>query len=176
MSILSLSPGCFQIAINFYLTEMGSMHCDIMNESEYVYYGDPVASPVRNSLSKSNNGEYIYDEDEEYVLECKDKTKVSDSKVRSISENKKPTHKETVSGIYNELDYELSPRAQENSGNTSGLQKQEKKWSLTKCKKIIIASLTGLFIAGGVAIAIVVGIQGKMYHAVRDFLRHIGSI
>ena len=152
------------------------MHCDVMNESEYVYYGDPVASPARNSLSKSNNGEYIYDEDEEYVLERNDKTKVSDSKVRSISENKKPTHKETVPGIYNELDYNLSPRAQENSGNTLGVQSQEKKWGLTKCKKIVIVSVIGFLLAGGVVIAMVIGIQGKMYHAFRDFSPYICQI
>ena len=98
-----------------------------------------------------------------------DKTKVSDSKVRSILENKKPTHKETVPGIYNELDYNLSPRSQENSGNTLGLQKQEKKWGLTKCKKIVIVSVIGLLLAGGVAIAMVMGIQGRMYNASRDF-------
>ena len=146
------------------------MHYEVMNESEYVYYGDLEASKARNSLRKSNNGEYIYDDDEEYVLEYNDKTKVSDSKVRSISENKKPTHKETVPGIYNELDYNLSPRTQENSGNRLGLQNQEKKWGNSKCKKIVIVPVIGLLLAGGVVIAMLIGIQGKIYYAFRDFL------
>ena len=81
--------------------------------------------------NEDNNG---YD-DGEYVLELKNKGK------EQISGSTKPRHKRSESGVYDELDYDLSPRNQTDQHNQTILKNAENSNGCTKPQKVMIISI-----------------------------------
>ena len=120
---------------------------------EYVYDVEPKSSYSRNETKTSNDGEYVYDCDAgEYVLEKTRKTSNSNPKSTVAPRNNKPGHKKTVPDLYDELDYELSPRIE--VGKKEGISKQ---------KKIIFVSVLGVCLVGAVVTGVVFVNQGRYF-------------
>ena len=101
--------------------------------------------------------EYVlYDyEKGEYVVEKNTKTKDSNPTKASTPENKKPGHQRAEPNVYDELDYELSPR----------VEVSNKKEGLSKQNKIIIVSVLVVCVVGALFLAFyfgaVFGSEGK---------------
>ena len=125
------------------------------NESEYVYDEEPETPQSRNATNI--DCEYVYDDDEdgEYVLEKISRTKDSYPTQASNPENKKPGHQRAEPDLYDELDYELSPR----------VEVTNKKEGLSKQNKIIIVSVLVVCVVGALFLAFysgaVFGSEGK---------------
>ena len=124
---------------------------EITDESEYVYDEGPDSTNSKNSIRRSYDAEYVYDEDDgEYVLERDDRPSVSNATKKSSQETKKPGHKTTEDGLYNELDYDLSPRNEKVSENIEvhsdkvASLESKKKCQITKKKKTIIVAILGI--------------------------------
>ena len=124
---------------------------EITDESEYVYDEGPDSTNYKNSIRRSYDAEYVYDEDDgEYVLERDDRPNVSNAMKQSVQENKKPGHKITDAGLYNELDYDLSPRNEKLSekidvhSDKLATIESKKNCQMTKKKKIIIVTFLGI--------------------------------
>ena len=128
---------------------------EITDESEYIYDEGPESPNSKNSIRRSYDPEYVYDEDDgEYVLDRDDRPNVSNAMKQSIQENKKPGHKITDAGLYNELDYDLSPRNEKTSekievhSDKAATIEWKKKCQMTKKKKIIIVTFLGICFIG----------------------------
>ena len=94
----------------------------------------------------------------EYVLEIK---KTKDSKKIGIStpEKRKPSHKPTIPGVYDDLyDYDTSPRTSEVSQNKSLLIE---KHGCSKQMKIFVGSVIGICAIGAIAIGVIFSLRGS---------------
>ena len=94
----------------------------------------------------------------EYVLEIK---KTKDSKKVEISnpEKRKPGHKPTIPGIYDDLyDYDTSPQTSVVNPNKSLLKK---KHGCSKQMKIFIGSVIGICAVGAIAAGVIFSLQGS---------------
>ena len=138
---------------------------DVPNESNYKYKQDPT---IQRTSHPNHDGNYINDYDDgEYVLDKKDLRKTSKVLKQSAPEIKKPSHKISVSDVYDELDYELSPRVQdsckknENQGDKTILMESEYEGGSSKKKKICFASVLGICLIGAFVVGIVFAIQGQ---------------
>ena len=136
---------------------------EYINESEYVYDEEPETPNSRNATNI--DCEYVYDDDEdgEYVLEKKSRTKDSNPTQASNPENKKPGHQRAEPDLYDELDYELSPRVEVDIGRKEAnhdktiLNDSSKKEGLSKKKKIIIVSVLAVCVVGTLFFAFYLG-------------------
>ena len=140
------------------------------NDSETINDEEPKAS---NSRSGTNNDcEHVYDDDKgEYVLEKKIRTKDTNQTKASTLGNKKPGHQRTEPNIYDELDYELSPRVEvdietrEVDHDKTILIDSNKKEGLSKQNKIMIVSVLVVCVVGALFLAFyfgaIFGSQGK---------------
>ena len=138
------------------------------NESEYVYEEEHKAPDSRNATN--NDGEYVYDEGE-YVLEKKSRTTYPNPTKGSTPETKKPGHRKGDPDIYDELDYELSPRVEvgierrEVNQDKTILKDSTKTDIGSKKKKIIIGSVVGVCLVAAIFgtfyFGVVVGSRGR---------------
>ena len=123
------------------------------NEFEYVYDEEPKAPYSRNATN--NDGEYLYDEGE-YVTEKKSRTTNPNPTKVSTPETKKPGHQKGDPDIYDELDYELSPRVEldlerkEVNHDTTILKDSTTKEVGLKKKKIMIGSFLGVCLVAAI--------------------------
>lgn len=126
--------------------------------SEHAYEEGSNAPYSRNATN--DDDEYVYDE-AVYVVEKKSGTKYPNQTNASHPEIKKPGHKRTDPGIYDELDYELSPSVEV---DLEGKGVNHDKTILTdsttndvgsKKKKTIIGSVLG--------VSVVAAIFGSIY-------------
>ena len=83
---------------------------------------------------ENDKGNYEH-EDGEYVLELNIKGKEPNS------HRNNPRHKVSEPGVYDELDYDLSPRNETHSQNQILVDDLEKKYGCSKHKKIAIISI-----------------------------------
>ena len=132
---------------------------DVPNESNYEYKQD---TTTQRTLHPNHDGIYINDYDDgEYVLDKKDLRKTSNVLKQPTPEIKKPSHKNSIKDVYDELDYELSPRIQdsnqenENQRDKTMLMESENEDGSSKKKKICFASVLGICLIGAIAVGIV---------------------
>ena len=137
---------------------------DVPNESNYKYKQDPT---IQRTSHPNQDGNYINDYDDgEYVLDHKDLRKSPKVLKQSAPEIKKPGHKGSVLDVYDELDYELSPRIQdrsiknENKGDKTMLMEPENEGGSSKKKIICFASVLLICLIGAIVVGIVFAIQG----------------
>ena len=131
------------------------------------YYDMPVitnnseeGNNVKLSYANSGNAlhgiscEYVYDEDAgKYLYERSVNSKASNAIESSSPQNKKPGHKRTVAGMYDELDYDDDHGV--GTSNRSSIRGSSKK------KKIFIASIIGTSFIGGIVVGAVFLRRGK---------------
>ena len=94
----------------------------------------------------------------EYVLEIR---KTKDSKKVEISnpEERKPSHKPTIPGIYDDLyDYDTSPQTLVVNPNKSLVKE---KYGCSKQMKIFIGSIIGICAVGAIAVGVIFSLQGR---------------
>ena len=137
---------------------------DVTNESNHNYENDPTKQRTSHPY---HDGKYINDSDDgEYVLDKKDLRKTSKVLKQLAPEIKKPSHKISVSDVYDELDYELSPRIKgsskknENQADKTILIESANEAGSSKKKKICFASVLGICLLGAFVVGIVFAIQG----------------
>ena len=132
---------------------------DITNESEYLYEEDYNTQRTRNAI---NPGEYVHDDDNgEYVLEKKNVKKNSNPTKDATPGYAKPGHKKTDPNVYDELDYDLSPRIEMDTGVSKASHGQINSKKDSNKRKILIASVAGICILAAVVTGIGFGLQGK---------------
>ena len=119
-------------------------------ENEYVY----------NEHDKDSHYE---DDNGEYVLERKTKKKEPNS------ENNKPAHIRSDAGIYDELDYELSPRSELARMDKTVVKDIEVKDLWCKQHKIIIITFIVVSLVTGVIVGSVFATQGKFLIVLQSF-------
>ena len=146
---------------------------EITDESEYVYDEGSESPNSKNSIRRSYDPEYVYDEgDSEYVLKRDDRPNLSNTSKQSTQDIKKPGHKVTDAGLYNELDYDLSPRNEklpekiEVHSDKAASMESKKNCQMTKKKIIIIVAFFGIcFIGAGIGVYWLFGMRekGKSY-------------
>ena len=137
---------------------------DVQNESNYKYRKDPT---IQRTSHPNHDGNYINDYDDgEYVLDHKDLKKSPKVLKQSAPEIKKPSHKNSIKDVYDELDYELSPRIQdrsiknENKGDKTMLMESECEGGSSKKKKICLASALGICLIGAMVVGVIFASQG----------------
>ena len=140
------------------------------NESEYVYEEEHKAPDSRNATN--NDGEYVYDEGE-YVLEKKSRTTYPNPTKGSTPETKKPGHRKGDPDLYDELDYELSPRLEvemqkrEVNNDKTHLKDSNKKDGNSKKTKTIIVPVLGVSLVAAIFVILYLGglfgSQGRYY-------------
>ena len=94
----------------------------------------------------------------EYVLEMR---RTKDLKKIGISkpEKRKPGHRPTISGVYDDLyDYDTSPRTSEVSPNKSLMIE---KYGCSKQMKIFVGSVIGICAIGAIAVGVIFYLQGS---------------
>ena len=112
---------------------------------------------------KTNEGEvdnvdekaHSYDDVGEYILEQKDK------KNESKLGNRKPEHRPSNPQIYDDLDYNLSPRNETIRNNQTIDNDFHKESTCSKQKKIVIASIITIILIGAVGAGVIFAIQCK---------------
>ena len=95
----------------------------------------------------------------EYVLDLKN---TKDSKKVEISnpEERKPGHKPTIPGVYDDLyDYDTSPETSVANPNKSVLKE---KYACSKRMKIFTGSVIGICAIGAIAVGVIFSIQGRL--------------
>ena len=119
-------------------------------------------SNIKNSLhydayyewAENNEGNNEPD-DGEYVL----KLKIKDKELNS--HNNKSRHKKSETGVYDELDYDLSPRNQTHSQNQILVDDFERKDGCSKHKKIAVISILVITVIAIVIAGVVYVLYGK---------------
>ena len=146
------------------------------NSPDYDYYYDmpEVTNPPDGSnnaeldLPRSRNDqvddipwEYVYDEDDGvYVLERRARPSGSNPTAIPAPEARRPGHKRADPGVYDELDYELSPRTLGGSDHPATLENRRKR---SKQTKVLILSILLTLLIGAVSASIVLIIQGNYF-------------
>ena len=103
--------------------------------------------------------EYVDEEDAGvYVLERKVRSRGSIGREVPAPEANRPGHQRAEPGVYDELDYDLSPRIDGRPNNSTNLEKGN---GCSKQKKILILSVLGTLIIGLVAAGVVLALQRK---------------
>ena len=126
-------------------------------DAYYSWEGETYESVNKNDGVVDNEDEYVYSSDGvgEYVLEQKDK------KNESKLGNQRPEHRPSVPQIYDDLDYNLSPR-NETIHNSQTIDNDfDKETRCSKPKKIIIASIITIILIGAVGAGVNFAIQCK---------------
>ena len=108
---------------------------------------------------KDENDEINADDDNqgEYVLE-KPHSKPSHAIEALEADNRKPGHKRSEPGVYDYLDYELSPRIETKSNDQIPLNNDS---GCSKKKKIFITLGIGIFLNSAITVGLVFLLQGK---------------
>ena len=144
-----------------YVYEEGSI-----DDGTYVYEEESKKRCTYNDLEISvhtyektyvehdNNG-YFEDNDEEYVLEKATKKKELNP------EGDKPKHKKSDAGIYDELDYTLSPRNELARTDETVVKDIGTKDSWFNQQKIVIITVIAIFLLAAVVAGTVIATQGK---------------
>ena len=147
-----------------YVYEEGSI-----DDSTYVYEEESKKRCTYNDLEISvhtyektyvehdNNG-YFEDNDAEYVLDVLQKTT---KKKQLSSESDKPKHKKSDAGIYDELDYTLSPRNELARTDDIVVKDIGTKDSWFDQQKIVIITVIVIFLLAAVVAGTVFATEGK---------------
>ena len=108
---------------------------------------------------KDENDEINADDDNqgEYVLE-KPKSKPSHVIEAPEPNNRKPGHKRSEPGLYDSLDYKLSPRIETKSKDQLPINNDS---GCSKKKKIFILLGIGIFLNSAIVVGVVFLLQGK---------------
>ena len=104
--------------------------------------------------------EYVYEEDDGmYVYDVKVRSKYSDATEVPAPEAKKPGHKRTDPGIYDDLyDYNLDAPIDDGSPDQTVLKKEN---VCLNHKKSLISCVLGIFLVGALTVGVVFSLQGK---------------
>ena len=125
------------------------------NSPTYDAYYDLPNAPVYQNVI--DNVKLEGDDPGEYVLERK-KSKESIASEAKVAENvRKPCHAKTIPGVYDYLDYEISPRTQHDCDQDIRLNDKEE---VSKRKKIIFASFIGVCLIVAFALGLFSILQG----------------
>ena len=135
-------------------------------ESEYVYEVEPKAPYSRNKTN--SDGDYVYNEMEGYYVQEK-KSRTKDSNPAPG----KPGHHRSEPNLYDELDYELSPRVEvgmqkrEVNNDKTHLKDSNKKDGNSKKTKTIIVPVLGVSLVAAIFVILYLsglfGSQGRYY-------------
>ena len=141
------------------------MSSEADSQGEYVYYAE----------HEEIEDEYVYNENpsnDEYSMSSPDSSKNSKGRVQNDRFAMRPKHRETVEGIYDELDYDLSnptmtsptmdSKIETGNSKTSEIKEKNSGKSELKMNKkaIIILSILGTCIVGGITIGVILSMQG----------------
>ena len=106
---------------------------------------------------KENNGGSYEHDDGEYVLEQKIKDKEPNSN------KNKPRHKKSEAGVYDEIDYDLSPRNETRLQNQIIVNDLETKDRCSKQRMIVVISILVITLIGAVVAGVIFVTYGKYY-------------
>ena len=145
---------------------------DTMSDTEYMYNYTLNPPNTRSSIETSIESEYVYDEEDEYVLSSHDMNEVSNPSQNIALEDKRPTHKKNEEGVYDGVDYELSPRVTKDTG-LGDIQKDEKvekeeqkRWLRLSKKTIIILSFVGVCLIVAIVAGIICSLPGTSFDVI----------
>ena len=133
---------------------------NIISYSEYVYNDTLNPPSTRSSLEASRESEYVYDDDGEYVLHYPDMRNHSKELESNGLEYKRPGHKKSEDNVYDELDYDISPRVTKSgelkdAQNNQKVEKDALKRGLSlRMKTIIILSFVGVSVIVAIIAAV----------------------
>ena len=144
-----------------YVYEEGSI-----DDGTYVYEEESKKRCTYNDLEESvhtyenihvepDEDCYHEDDDSEYALEKTTKKKELNT------ENSKPKHKKSDAGVYDELDYTLSPRNESARTDETAGKDIENKDSWFNQQKIVIISVIAIFLLVVVVAGSLFATQGK---------------
>ena len=135
------------------------------SQGEYVYYTE----------HEEYEDEYVYNENasnDQGPLPNPKSSKNSKCREQNNRFAKRPKHRETIEGIYDELDYDLSDptmtsptmdsKIESGSSKKSEIKEKNNRKSELKLSKkaIIILSILGTCIVGGITIGVILSVQG----------------
>ena len=137
--------------------------------AEYVYYEESEIVYENEYVSNRDSTDEI-----EYVLPSQIEPKEDKIFQNKDAASKRPGHCKTAENVYDELDYELSPRvgfeSKPNKSNDNNAMKKESgtplefqlklTFHLSK-KSIIIMSIFSICLLGAIIVGIIVSLQGK---------------
>ena len=143
------------------------MNRESSNDLGFVYnYEEPAI------IEDEYYDEYIYQEEPEdqvtYVLPSQRFSEDSGTEEVSASVPQRPGHARTIPGIYDELDYTISPRVtpesthQHHRGNEGTQEKSNKEFLIFNKKVFIIASILLTCVIGGVIVGVIFFLQGTI--------------
>ena len=95
----------------------------------------------------------------EYVLEIK-KTKVSGEVKTSNLEKRKPGHKKSIEGVYDDL-YCYDPKPPTSLENSDKPLMKNDEARCSRKKKIFFGSMIGIGVVGAIAVVVIYSIQGQ---------------
>ena len=127
---------------------------DVTNVSEDsdAYYDLPDVTNVTEEIDQG-----------EYVTELKNTTTFLPYEIL-VSENRKPGHKQSESGVYDELDYELSPRIEGSSSASTIRNNKLECLKNVKKTKVYVISIVVIILTVAIAIGIVFHSQSRYYY------------
>ena len=137
------------------------------NNFDYDAYYDWKESTNKSAYFHDGNkkDEYVDYEHEngEYILERKPQNK------QSNSEDNKPKHISSDPGVYDELDYNLSPRNETHNFNQTVLKDLDKKDGRSKQRTVVIILVVAFLILVAVCVSVLLAINGKFWYKYKLF-------
>ena len=126
-------------------------------DAYYSWEGETYESVNKNDGVVDNEDEHAcsYDDVGEYVLEQNNK------KNESKLGNQRPEHRPSVPQIYDDLDYNLSPRNESIRNNQTIDSDFHKESRCSRPKKIVIALILTIILIGAVGAGFIFAIQCK---------------
>ena len=132
------------------------------NNFDYDQYYDWKEPTKKSACFHDGNkkDEYVYYEHDngEYILERKPQNKLSNS------ENKKPKHISSDAGVYDELDYNLSPPNETYYSNQTVLKDLDTKDGRSKRRTVVIISVIAFLVIMTVFVSVLLAINGKFWY------------
>ena len=98
-----------------------------------------------------DNGEYVYSET----------MPIDSNVVENTQPSRKPGHQRAEAGVYDELNYNVSPDTSSHIADPSTEIRNKTRGGCSRPQKILVASITGLFIIGAIVTGIVFVFPGN---------------
>ena len=96
----------------------------------------------------------------DYVVNCKKTTTFLPFEI-STPEKRKPGHKQSEPGVYDELDYKLSPRIESNSSASNIVTNKLECFKILKKTKIFVVSIIVIVVTAAIAVGVIFHHQSR---------------
>ena len=117
------------------------------------YYDFP---DLINDHEEKDEGDYVV----EWGSNCKKTTTFLPFEI-STPEKRKPGHKQSEPGVYDELDYKLSPRIESNSSASDILTNKLECFKILKKTKIFVVSIIVIVVTAAIAVGVIFHHQSR---------------